>query len=257
MPQHYWVPRVLGALTVAASILRLLNLWAARSTAAWRLFARHTRTPPTVPQPADAVALWRARRAALDQAQARYLYALLLTTIFYWALDLQFYPIGMTTPPRVTFPFVAVEISAFLVWATGPLVIPTLCLALLGTHEATRQADEGLARAKAAATIDGETFDAEPTALEMAFYSTSNAHRPWRAFSALSQPVALLVPCAFVARLLLSPLWREWEDLDPYRPLRLAGAVLLIACVPRFARLFVAAVSRARMPAAARGRARP
>lgn len=250
-PTQFWIPWVLGVLTASACVPRLARLWIFQGTRAWRLVKRERSLPPPaglVPDPDDPrnVDLWRARRATLDQIQARYLYLLLIASIFYWALDRQFYPIGMSLPPRVTFAFIQVELSSLLVWATGPVAMAFLCLALLGTGEAIRQTEGKLAGAKAAADVDGGLFDAEPTALEMAFYSTPDAHRLWRAFTALSQPVAITLPCAFAAWLLVSPLWWAFSDFDQYRAFRVAGTVMVIACVPRLARLWIAAGRKVR-----------
>jgi hypothetical protein len=254
-PDQSWIPRVLGILTAGACVPRLGRLWVPHSTRVWHLLARRESallpTGVCAPEPdaaaAPSVELWRARCTALDRIQARYFYLLLIASIFYWALDRQFYPIGMSLPPRVTFAFIQIELSSLLVWATGPAVMAFLCLALLGADTAVRQANSTLAVAQAASTVDGELLDAEPTVLEMAFYCTPDAHRLWRACTALSQPVALTLPWTFAAWLLVSPLWWAFADFDQYWGLRLAGTVMVIACIPRLARLWVAAGRKVRL----------
>jgi hypothetical protein len=188
--------------------------------------------------------LWLARRNSVERTYGHTLYLVLITSPFYWALDrrLDDPAVGW---PDLKLPFIQTGLSSAAVWATGPFVVSFLTLAVLGTLEALDRVDRAMgircATAGAAASVvDGELLDAEPTALEMAFYCTPDAHRLWRACTVLSQPIALTLPWVFAGWLLLSPLWGEFADFDQYWELRLAGTVMVMACIPRLARLWIA-----------------
>jgi hypothetical protein len=75
----------------------------------------------------------------MGKAQSRYLWILLVTMIFYGALQERVY---VDTDP-LKMPIVDVEISGPLVLGFGPALISFFVLAITGTMRATRMAFEG------------------------------------------------------------------------------------------------------------------
>jgi hypothetical protein len=82
---------------------------------------------------------WLKRLQVMGKAQSRYLWILLVTMIFYGALQER---VSVDTDP-LKMPIVDVEISGPFVLGFGPALISFFVLAITGTMRATRMAFEG------------------------------------------------------------------------------------------------------------------
>jgi len=121
--------------------------------------------------PGDPILLesfWPARLQAVGKMQARYLWFLVVSGIFYGALAS-----GALRPSEngdaVKVPVLNLELDSAAILTTGPLVLSFLVLVITGALRAYRHASEQL-------KIDkwddrGEATDTEPNFLDMAFYS--------------------------------------------------------------------------------------
>jgi hypothetical protein len=96
---------------------------------------------------------WLERLQVMGKAQSRYLWILLITLIFYGALQERVY--------------VDVEISGSFVLGFGPALISFFVLAVTGTMRATRTARAKLHLGRG--DWSGEELDTSPIALDLAF----------------------------------------------------------------------------------------
>jgi hypothetical protein len=190
--------------------------------------------------------LWRERRNAVGQAQVRYLYSLLIVTVFFLALHEQFDALGRFAPDPLTVPYIGATLLATTVWASGATLIGSLALAVLGTAGAVTTADRALAQGIRGPSA--EDIDPDPTALDMAFFATERSPWVWRAVGYLALPAALTLSLVANVVLLVSPIWTVYE-IRWGTLLRAAGALLTLACLPSLGRLWF---QQARRAAAAR-----
>jgi hypothetical protein len=109
---------------------------------------------------------WLERLQVMGKVQSRYLWILLITMIFYGALQARVY---VDTDPLKT-PIVDVEISGLFVLGFGPALISLFVLAITGTMRATRTARAKLNLGRG--DWSGEELDTSPNALDLAFYTT-------------------------------------------------------------------------------------
>ena len=111
---------------------------------------------------------WLERLQVVGKAQARYLWVLLVTMIFYAAL-LQRARSGFDET-SLKVPIVDLEVSGAVVLGVGPALISFLVLVILGTMRAYTRAREQLGLGRA--DWSGEELDSSPNAMDFAFYTT-------------------------------------------------------------------------------------
>ena len=109
---------------------------------------------------------WLERLQVMGRVQSRYLWILLITMIFYGALQARVY---VDMDPLKT-PIVDLEISGLFVLGFGPALISFFVLAITGTMRATRTARARLNLGRG--DWSGEELDTSPNALDLAFYTT-------------------------------------------------------------------------------------
>ena len=109
---------------------------------------------------------WLARLQALGKMQARYLWLLVIASVFYLGLSS-----GTLRPTNgdVKVPVLNLELGVAPILAAGPVVLSFLVLVVVGALKAYLRASEHL-------RIDrydprGEAIDTEPNFLDLAFYS--------------------------------------------------------------------------------------
>jgi hypothetical protein len=102
----------------------------------------------------------------MGKAQSRYLWILLITMIFYGALQER---VSVDTDP-LKMPIVDVEISGPFVLGFGPALISFFVLAVTGALRATRTARAKLNLGRG--DWSGEELDTSPNTLDLAFYTT-------------------------------------------------------------------------------------
>jgi len=110
--------------------------------------------------------LWLARLQALGKLQARYLWLLVVASVFYFGLSS-----GTLRPTNgdVKVPVLDLELGVASILAGGPVVLSFLVLVVIGALKAYRRASEQLGIDPA--DPRAEATDAEPNFLDMAFYS--------------------------------------------------------------------------------------
>jgi hypothetical protein len=119
---------------------------------------------------------WIERLQTVGRAQARYLWLLLVTGIFYWAVQDQMEAAAPAQLPPLKLPVIDLELSGGVVWATGPAVVAFILLAYLGAVRAYSRATEALGL-----NIPGdpetvsEPFDTAPNAVDLAAYTTQES----------------------------------------------------------------------------------
>jgi len=129
---------------------------------------------------------WLERLQVVGKAQARYLWVLLVTMIFYAALQ-QRVRVGLDET-SLKVPIVDLEVSGSVVLGFGPALISFLVLVILGTMRAYTKAREQLGLGRA--DWSGEQLDTSPNAIDFAFYTTPASpklvatvlHFPYTAF---------------------------------------------------------------------------
>lgn len=177
---------------------------------------------------------WQRRRNAVGRAQARYLYVLVLIGAFYLALSVRI--IGGEAKPgeALTLPILGLGISAFIVWATAPIILGFALLATLGTFFALTRAEDGMGFT---GTV-GEQHDVTPTALDFVVYATTGSSRLLAALALLVYPLA-------VALFYVEAAW-IWFGVRSSRlpiparePLVIIGGFFLAAALPGLAYLWV------------------
>ncbi|PYN83547.1 MAG: hypothetical protein DMD87_29985 [Candidatus Rokuibacteriota bacterium] len=132
---------------------------------------------------------WLERLQVIGKVQSRYLWILLITMIFYGALQER---VSVDTDPLKT-PIVDIEISGSFVLGFGPALISFFVLAITGTMRATRTARAKLNLGRG--DWSGEELDTSPNALDLAFYTTPQSPKP----------IAVVTHFSDVAFLALSP----------------------------------------------------
>jgi hypothetical protein len=111
---------------------------------------------------------WIERLQTVGRSQARYLWILLVTNIFFLALDRQ----GTAGAGSLRLPIVGLRISAEVVVAAGPVVLSFLLLSYLGALRAYSQAWKALGLDLPVDSDVAEAFDTSPNALDLAYYTT-------------------------------------------------------------------------------------
>jgi hypothetical protein len=114
---------------------------------------------------------WRERMTALASAQSRYMTALAITGLFFYALD-------RAVTDTNTVQLIGLEIDSAIVWAAGPAALALLVKAFLGAVRATGVVIEKLSLA------EGQSFEAHDTApniLDFVFYTTADESKWLRA----------------------------------------------------------------------------
>jgi hypothetical protein len=106
---------------------------------------------------------WKERFAAVSAAQGRYLWALVVMGIFYFALPSS----GSVKVPLVELPLHVSDIAL-----TGPSVLFFLVLVIFGSSRAYGTAE---AKATAAAKEPSEALDTAPNPLDLAVYTTADS----------------------------------------------------------------------------------
>ncbi len=167
---------------------------------------------------------WLERLQVVGKAQARYLWVLLVTMIFYAALQQR--ARAGTDETSLKVPIVDLEVSGAVVLGFGPALISFLVLVILGTMRAYTRARQQLGLGHA--DWSGEELDTSPNAMDFAFYTTRASpkviaavlHFPYTAFL-----LAGLVEAAWIAK-------RMVDTCAPARWMFLgAGAVFWLPAV--------------------------
>jgi cytochrome bd-type quinol oxidase subunit 1 len=104
---------------------------------------------------------WKDRLVAVSAAQGRYLWALLVMGIFYFALP---------TSGSVKVPLVELPLPVRSIALTGPAVLFFLILVILGSARAYGTAEQ---QATKAAELPSEALDHAPNPLDLAVYTTA------------------------------------------------------------------------------------
>ena len=165
---------------------------------------------------------WLERWQVMRKAQSRYLWILLITMIFYGALQARVY---VDTDPLKT-PIVDLEISGLFVLGFGPALISFFVLAIIGTMRAARTARAKLNLGRA--DWSGEELDTSPNALDLAFYTTPKTPKGISVVTHFSY-VAFLALGLYEAAWIAKQLW-DAEAPTSYLVLIL-GAVLWLPAV--------------------------
>jgi len=100
---------------------------------------------------------WTARLGVVGRAQARYLWLLLVTGLFYLAVHSRIALGEPGTGDELVIPLVNLTLSAVPVWASGPAVLSTLLLALHGTLRAYKTAGKALFRSTNSVSVRSTT----------------------------------------------------------------------------------------------------
>lgn len=170
---------------------------------------------------------WRERFRAVAKAQGRYLWILLITGIFYLALDTTISQ--QAESPSQNLPLIGIEVDSKIVWASGSLVLSLIILAALGTFPAVTHASS-----KVNPDDNGSAFeriDTEPTAIDLIVYTKPGASRLAR-LSLVTYP--LFISLGVIES---SWLWIRLVRSQPFSNLRwiflVLGGAVTIACLPR------------------------
>lgn len=173
---------------------------------------------------------WLERLHVVGKAQARYLWVLPVTMIFYAALQQRLRTGVDETSLRV--PIVDLEVSGSVVLGVGPALISFLVLVILGTMRAYTKAREQLGLGRA--DWSGEQLDTSPNAIDFAFYTTPAS--PKIIATVLHFPYT-----AFLLAGLIEAAWLAKRLVDAGAPGRwmfvVAGAVLWLPAVLLVGRL--------------------
>ena len=146
---------------------------------------------------------WLARLHALGRMQARYLWFLVISSLFYLGLSsgtLQ------ATEGKVKAPIVNLELDVAPILAAGPAILSFLVLVVMGALRAYRRAGEHLGLGPS--DQRGEATDTEPNFLDLAFYSTGSKRPILRHV----EHIVLFKYPVFLSLVLVQAgyLWRYW-----------------------------------------------
>jgi hypothetical protein len=177
---------------------------------------------------------WISRSEAVGKAQARYLWILLVTMIFYAALQERVSAKADVT--SLTVPIVDLEISAAVVLGFGPALISFLVLAVLGTMRAYRTARQHLGL-RSSADWSGEEFDTAPNAIDLAFYTTRHSPKVVVTvihFVYVGFLLVALLEAAWIAKSLVDACERaRWLFLALGAALWIPAVILLLSVIRR------------------------
>jgi hypothetical protein len=179
---------------------------------------------------------WRERLRAVQKAQGRYLWILLIAGIFYLALDTSMSQQG--EPSSQNLPLIGIKVDSKTVWASGSLVLSLVALAALGTFPAVTRAfsqmnpggNEG----------DFEKFDTEPTAIDLIVYTEPGTNR-WARFGLVTYP--LFISLGVVESVWL---WIRLARSKPFSGLEYVflalGGIATLLCLPRLKGLWISKI---------------
>ncbi len=121
-----------------------------------------------MPKHDDASSFWIGRLEATGKAQARFLWLVLIGSLFFAALRFR---TPQTAP--IVVPVIKLELDAQTVLAAGGPILAFLVLAVLGAIRAwTRAVDEIRGTST---VIPVEALDSHPNAIDLAFYTTKRS----------------------------------------------------------------------------------
>lgn len=127
---------------------------------------------------------WHRRFEAVGRAQARYLYLLLVSGAFCWALHVQVVSVMASGPSSQELPVVGVTVNRTVDWATAPILLGFVLLAAPGTFDALLHAsDMDMLRIRAKGDERFERLDVSPTAIDFIVYGKSRFLRRVGLFS--------------------------------------------------------------------------
>jgi len=145
-------------------------------------------------------AAWIERLGIVGRAQARYLWLLLITGTFYLAVHVRVASPAMPSDELIL-PVVNLPLNAVPVWATGPIVLSILLLAIHGSLRAFKTAAAALG---VEGLGGGEEYDVAPNALDFVVYTTSESPACTRSILLFTYPLYLSIFCAEAWWLLVS-----------------------------------------------------
>jgi hypothetical protein len=200
----------------------------------------------------EAKEYWRTRMTAVGKAQGRYIFWLFVAGVFYLALTARILhgSGGAPSHQALELPFVQIEIDALVVWATAPVVLGLIVMAVLGTFPALATALVGL---KDALRIHPtyqhtphESFDPNFTFLDSVAYTTVESPQWAKVAWRLTYPLVLTV--FYVEGVVLWFLiWRHTVRCctlcvpSPEGPILLGlGAIALVLPLRRFYKMWPA-----------------
>jgi hypothetical protein len=150
---------------------------------------------------------WVGRLQAVGKMQARYLWFLVIVSIFFLGLAS-----GTLRPAdgNVKVPVLNLELGVGPILAAGPIVLSFLVLVVMGTLTAYRVASERLGLETG--DLRGEATDTEPNFLDMAFYCLKSERPVLRNIPTI---VALKYPIFLSAVLVLAGylLWQSMPSI--------------------------------------------
>lgn len=174
---------------------------------------------------------WLERLHVVGRAQARYLWILLVTMLFYLALKPRVDLSSTDTPLNV--PIINLELSGSTVLSFGPLVMSFLVLAILGTLRAFGHTRRQLGL-KTSGDWSGEELDTSPNAIDFTLYTTSKSPKIVSTAAHFAYPAflsAALVEAAWIERYLVGSRPEGWCAFAVTGALLWLPAVWLVANV--------------------------
>ena len=169
---------------------------------------------------------WRHRFESVGCAQSRYLYILLLTSVFFWALHGHLIALDKEKVPDQELPFVGIEVNSVIVWASAPIVLGVTLLAALGTFPAIKKAHNKLSNGEE----NFERLDVHPTAIDFIVYGKC--------------PLGLLFYPAFLSLVYIEASWiwfcffKSDFNFSGSKVFLTVGAIALLWCLPRLLKLW-------------------
>ncbi len=169
---------------------------------------------------------WKQRFEAVGRAQGRYLYVLLLSGVFFWALHWHLIGTDREKISNQELPLVGIAVDSVIVWASAPIVLGATLLAALGTFPAIKKAHDNFGNGDE----DFERRDLHPTAIDFIVYGEG--------------PFRLLSYPAFLSLVFVEASWIWFcffkSDLDflGRRVFLTVGAIILLWCFPRLLRFW-------------------
>ncbi len=179
------------------------------------------------PDAMDPDRYWIQRLQATGQAQARYLWVLFLSGLFYAALWYQPAPMAAEQSHGLAVPVIDLRLSAPVVLASGPSVIALLVLIVMGALRAFSVAQWHLGKEIQSAG-GSERFDVHPNALDLAVYTTAESPRWAASILYFTYPLVLIAALAEAAWLW----WRIQNQPSPPPGWLLFGVVGVLLWAP-------------------------
>ena len=130
---------------------------------------------------------WKKRMVVVGQAQARYLWILLLVGLFYWALHSSM--LSETPGREVRAPLLGIELSSNVLLASAPFVIFLLIIIIHGTFRAFTTAKNNLKLEEG----NFEHYDLAPNPIDFAAYNPKKVSNIPAAFLLLAYPLYLSI----------------------------------------------------------------